>query len=81
MRYVTIERSLQIFHTLHNESSKETVKLKISKLVANIPLTESLDKLLNCITLHGEAKLSQLTFTCSRSTIQLLEKSVKYVQS
>ena len=26
-------------------------------------------------------KLSQLTFTCSKSTIETLEKSVKYVQS
>ena len=26
-------------------------------------------------------KLSQLTFTCSKSTIEALEKGVKYVQS
>ena len=32
-----------------------------------------------CFQCHG--KITQLTFTCSKPTIETLEKGVKYVQS
>ena len=31
--------------------------------------------------MNGENELTQLTFTCSKSTIETLEEGVKYVQS
>ena len=46
-----------------------------------IPKVNTNHKKAQSQTLHKKKKVSQLTFTCSTSTIETLEKDVKYVQS
>ena len=36
---------------------------------------------LRCVTLSTFSALTQLTVTCSKSTVETLEKDVKYVKS
>ena len=48
--------------------------------VRNFSFSENLANVLNQLSLTG-CNLSRQTFACSKSTIETLEKGVKYVQS
>ena len=73
---------VKIFNGPHKDKTKATYLIKIlAKLVI---LRKTFPKTLSgkaSLTWNNNFTIFQLTVTCSKSTIETLEKSVKYVQS